>query len=197
MSNILILGGTQFLGRSFVEELKNNKNTHKITLCNRGKSNPELFSDLNKIKCDRNLEKDCEILFNNFYDFVFDFSGYRVEQLSNVSKYLRHHKYIYISTLSVLHQYEDEGMKTYAHHKKLCENFVNSVYKNNCIVRPTCVIGENENTGRFYKENEEFYWLSSKKKAFECITPTELNNALMIEIDFSIGQKTISCEKTN
>jgi len=195
MSNILILGGTQFLGRSFVEKLKENKDTHKITLCNRGESNPWLFEDLDKIKCNRNLEQDCEMIFNHFYDFVFDFSGYKVEQLSNVSKYLRCHKYIYISTISVLHEYEDEFMKSYAHNKSLCEQFVNQTYKNNCIVRPTCVIGDNDNTNRFYKENEEYYWMSSKKKVIECITPLELNKVLINEIDFSNGQKITSCEK--
>jgi 2'-hydroxyisoflavone reductase len=195
MSNILILGGTQFLGRSFVEELECSQNTKKITLCNRGVSNPELFSNLNKIKCDRNLEKDCQIIFNDFYDFVFDFSGYKVIQLSNISKYLRCHKYIYISTISVLHEYADEVMKSYAYNKSLCEKFVNEIYKNNCIVRPTCVIGDNDNTNRFYKENEQYYWTSSKKKVTECITPGDLNKVLINEINFSNGQKVISCEK--
>lgn len=196
MPNILILGGTQFLGRSFVENLLEIKK-HKITLCNRGISNPYLFPDLNKIIYDRNIEEGCEKLFDDFYDFVFDFSGYKVEQLSNISKYLRCHKYIYISTISVLHNNEDEVMKSYALNKRLCEKFVNNTYQNNCIVRPTCVIGDNDNTDRFYKENQIFYWKSSKNEVTECITPQELNKTLLNEINFSNGSKTINCEKIN
>ena len=196
MPNILILGGTQFLGRSFVENLLEIKK-HKITLCNRGISNPYLFPDLNKIIYDRNIEEGCEKLFDDFYDFVFDFSGYKVEQLSNISKYLRCHKYIYISTISVLHNNEDEVMKSYALNKRLCEKFVNNTYQNNCIVRPTCVIGDNDNTDRFYKENQIFYWKSSKNEVTECITPQELNKTLLKEINFSNGSKTINCEKIN
>jgi nucleoside-diphosphate-sugar epimerase len=195
MSNILILGGTQFLGRSFVEYLLENNTDSQITICNRGMSNPLLFPHLKKIKCNRNVENECSNLFEDFYDFVFDFSGYEVSQLSNVAKHLRCHKYVYVSTISVLHNYADEKMRTYAQNKKLCEDFVIKNYSNYCIFRPTCVVGDNDNTNRFYKENNEFYWKSSNKKAEECITNFNVNMALFRQIDYKIDKRTVSYEK--
>ena len=58
---ILVLGGTQMLGRDFVETLCLNNSPFTITLANRGITNPELFHDLKKIKIDRDEIKSYEI----------------------------------------------------------------------------------------------------------------------------------------
>src|SRR5437764_12419694 len=50
--NILILGGTGFLGPHIVESAKKRK--HTITLFNRGKTNPSLFPELERLRGDRN-----------------------------------------------------------------------------------------------------------------------------------------------
>ena len=39
--NLLIIGGTRFLGRALVDDALSRG--HQITLFNRGKSNPDLF----------------------------------------------------------------------------------------------------------------------------------------------------------
>jgi 2'-hydroxyisoflavone reductase len=194
MSNILILGGTQFLGRSFIENLLEIKK-YKITICNRGISNPQLFPDLNKIIYDRNIDTGCEKLFDDFYDFVFDFSAYQERQLSSVSKYIRCHKYIFISSIAVIRQQIDSEMQNYANNKISCESFIKKTYLNHCIVRPTYVVGDYDYTNRFYKKDNEFYWINSEIKLNDFITIDQLNKILLNEIDFSNVQKVINCEK--
>ncbi len=49
--NILIIGGTRFLGRHLVDAAI--ARGHTVTLFNRGKSNPDLFPDVETIQGDR------------------------------------------------------------------------------------------------------------------------------------------------
>ena len=53
--NLLILGGTSFLGPAIVEGARA-RNWH-VTLFNRGKTNPGLFKDLEQIHGDRDPKK--------------------------------------------------------------------------------------------------------------------------------------------
>ena len=53
---ILVVGGTSFVGRHIVEEAM--KKGHSVTLFNRGKSNPGLFSELHRITGDRRQDAD-------------------------------------------------------------------------------------------------------------------------------------------
>ena len=48
---ILFLGGTQFLGRHVVEAAL--EHSHEVTLFNRGKTRPELFPAVEKLRGDR------------------------------------------------------------------------------------------------------------------------------------------------
>jgi len=48
---ILIIGGTRFLGRTLVEVAL--AEGHEITLINRGKINSDLFPEVEWLKCDR------------------------------------------------------------------------------------------------------------------------------------------------
>ena len=53
---ILVLGGTKFLGRHFVEIAKSKG--HQLTLFNRGKTNSDLFTDVEVIVGDRTKALD-------------------------------------------------------------------------------------------------------------------------------------------
>jgi 2'-hydroxyisoflavone reductase len=53
---VLVLGGTNFVGAAIVYRLLARK--HKVTLFNRGETNPELFSDIELIKGDRQPDSD-------------------------------------------------------------------------------------------------------------------------------------------
>ena len=50
---ILVLGGTDFMGPTLVKELL--ARGHTVTLFNRGRTNPHLFPELEKIRGDREL----------------------------------------------------------------------------------------------------------------------------------------------
>ena len=77
---ILIIGGTRFLGRHLVQSAL--ARGHKITLFNRGLTNPDLFPQVETILGDR--EKDLVELLGREWDAAIDTCGYvpRIVQLS-------------------------------------------------------------------------------------------------------------------
>ncbi len=97
--NILILGGTQFLGRHFAEAAL--AAGHELTLFNRGHHGADLFPGVEQIKGDRT--QDLAPLRGRHWDAVFDASGYlpsaarrSAELLADVAGH-----YCFISTISV------------------------------------------------------------------------------------------------
>jgi 2'-hydroxyisoflavone reductase len=69
---LLILGGTKFLGRHLVEAALGRG--HGVTLFNRGRLNPELFPEVEKLRGDRDGGLDA--LRGRRWDAVVDTSGY-------------------------------------------------------------------------------------------------------------------------
>ena len=69
---ILVLGGTQFLGRHVVDAALSRG--HDVTLFNRGQTRPELFPDVEKLRGDR--DGDLDALEGRSFDAVVDTSGY-------------------------------------------------------------------------------------------------------------------------
>jgi len=69
---ILVLGGTRFLGRTLVEIAL--AKGYEITLFNRGKTNPDLFPEVEHLKGDR--EGDLNPLRGRKWDAVVDTCGY-------------------------------------------------------------------------------------------------------------------------
>ena len=166
---ILIIGGTRFVGRHLVEAAL--ERGHEVTLFNRGKSNPDLFPQLETIIGDR--EKDINKLAQagRLWDAVIDVAGYvpRIVRLSaevlkeNVSRY------VFISTISVYEGFQKIGMdesdpvakiqdetteeitgETYGPLKALCEQTVQDIYgERSLIVRPGLVVGPHDPTDRF------------------------------------------------
>jgi hypothetical protein len=83
---ILVLGGTQLLGRDFIENSLS-KETFDITIANRGITNPDLFTNIPYIRYDRNIDNTCSQFKNLAYDYVIDFSCYTLTQFLNTWKY--------------------------------------------------------------------------------------------------------------
>ena len=81
---ILILGGTRFLGRAFVEKALNRG--HEVTLFNRG-TNKEIFPEVEQLIGDRN--GDVSSLENRKWDVVVDTCGFSPHHIRNVEKYLK------------------------------------------------------------------------------------------------------------
>lgn len=170
MIKILVLGGTQFIGRDLVETLMINEN-YSLSLANRGISNTNLFNNLCKLNIDRNNKETCSKLIDNEYDIVIDFSCYTETQFTNTIPYLRYKKYIYISTSAtrfpeqIRKNYKNDPNYSYYINKIEAEEYVVNNIKNCVILRPPVVYGENDYTGRFYTKDGIFYWKNDNRKA--------------------------------
>ena len=101
--NILILGGSRFIGYLMLSELI--KEGHNITIFNRQlRIPPAPFPKSTRlIKGDRNRPQDLERLFNQSYDAIIDISGYNPNQVELIIKKYSSKigQYIFISTTSV------------------------------------------------------------------------------------------------
>ena len=191
MKTILILGGTQMLGRDLVERLRDNPN-YDITLANRGITNPSIFPEVKCLKIDRNSTESCLKLSENIYDYVFDFSCYNLRQFENTSSLVSCTNYVYISTLGVFDvshgNYSNDNTPhgrylNYCIDKKNVEAYISRTefpYKI-FTVRPCVIYGENDYTQRFeQREITRTIWLNpqhDKKNVHYIIVPnTEIEN---------------------
>ena len=165
--NILILGGTKFLGRHIVDSAL--ARGHTVTLFNRGKTNPGLFTQVETILGDR--EFDIAKIAGREWDAVVDVAGYvpRIVRLSASGLERSVGRYVYISSISAytslaqiginesspLATMEDETVEeitetTYGALKVLCEKVVQEMYGGQALViRPGLIVGPNDPTDRF------------------------------------------------
>ena len=72
--NLLVLGGTMFLGRHVVDAAL--AAGHSVTLFNRGRTNPDLFPGVERIVGDRTSPEGLAALAGRTWDAVIDTSGY-------------------------------------------------------------------------------------------------------------------------
>jgi 2'-hydroxyisoflavone reductase len=190
---ILIIGGTRFLGRHLVESAL--ARNHEVTLFNRGKSNPDLFPQLETILGDR--EKDLEKLKGRIWDAVIDVAGYvpRIVRLSaevlkeNVSRY------VFISSISVYENFRKVGIdesdpvgkiqdetieeitgETYGPLKALCEQAVQDIFggERALIIRPGLIIGPHDPTDRFT------YWPMRVARGGDVLAPQKSEAAIQV-----------------
>jgi len=165
--NILILGGTRFLGRHLVDSAQSNG--HQITLFNRGKSNPTIFPDLETIVGDR--ETDLNKLVGRKWDAVIDTCGYlpRIVHLSAQALKNSVKSYVFISSISAYADFSQVGItedsplatmpdetveeitgETYGPLKVLCEKAVEAEFPGRAlIIRPGLIVGPHDPTDRF------------------------------------------------
>jgi 2'-hydroxyisoflavone reductase len=97
---ILVLGGTSFLGPHLVRAAQ--ARGHVLTLFNRGKTNPGLFPELEKLQGDRE-KGDLAALKGRSFDAVIDTSGYVPAHVEATAKLLadKVKHYTFISSISV------------------------------------------------------------------------------------------------
>src|SRR5262249_33450303 len=98
MKKILILGGTKFIGPSIVEIAM--ARGHTVTLFNRGKTNPGLFPNVEKLHGDR--RRDLKALSGRKWDGVIDTSGFgpRIVKASAELLSPNVEQYMFISSIS-------------------------------------------------------------------------------------------------
>lgn len=165
---ILVLGGTVFLGRAVVETAL--ADGHDVTTFTRGRSNPTLFdgSVAARIGDRRN---DLGALDTGTWDLVIDCSGYFPEDVRASASLLRARAgaYVFVSSISVyddtLAPGADEDApvsllrdapadeitgESYGALKALCEAAAASVFGDRALtVRPGLIVGPHDPTDRF------------------------------------------------
>lgn len=158
---ILLLGGTEFLGRHIAEQALNRG--IEITLFNRGKTNPSFLKDVDgvtHIAGDRGTD-DIKLL-TNYWDVVIDTCGREPDDVKRSVEQLKDRcdKYVYISSVSAYKDLskgpvfetdllQEPNIGGYASNKATCELIVNKEIKNNLIIRPGLIVGPNDPSDRF------------------------------------------------
>jgi 2'-hydroxyisoflavone reductase len=93
---LLVFGGTKFLGRGVVEAA----GAHDVTLVNRGRTNPELYPDLERIELD--LTGDLEPLRSRRWDAAIDLDPTQLPRHTRRrAETVDAGHYVFVSTISV------------------------------------------------------------------------------------------------
>jgi len=185
---ILVLGGTQFVGRALVEA--GLEAGEELTLFHRGLTNPGLFPEVEHVHGDR--DGGLGALDGRTWNACIDVSGYLPRLVGDSATALRDsvERYVYVSTISVyadlsvprdesgpLATLEDEtieevGGGTYGALKALCEQRATDIFGGRAaIVRPGFIIGPYDHTGRFP------WWVHRAARGGEMIVPASLARA--------------------
>ena len=180
---LLVLGGTVFLGRHIVEvALAYND---EVTLFNRGQQNANLYPDLEKLRGDR--DGGLDVLKGRTWDAVVDTSGYVPRLVGDSARLLADAvgQYTFISSISVYKDFratriredaavgtvDDDTMETvtgetYGPLKALCEQAAERAMPGRVLcVRPGLIVGPYDPTDRFT------YWPVRVARGGEVLAP--------------------------
>lgn len=221
MKKLLILGGSQQIGRRLIEKLLQHKSQeYSITVFNRGLTNPHLFinDDIEKVVGDRNTS-DIEKITNRDWDIILDCSCYRPIPLKRFLEAIKGRvgRYIFISTISVYdyaqgvdkskaktedfpllkfseEQITQEGLKFYAQKKVAAEQFLLESGLNPIIFRPHFLYG------MYDWQNLDYYWIERIKKYDTVLLPDGGKDAIhrtYIDDLINVLQEAFTIEKHN
>lgn len=188
--DILLLGGPQFVGRAVIDAAL--AAGHRVTMFNRGRTNPELYPDVERITGDRDGGLDG--LSGRRWDAVIDTSGYLPRIVRQSAEMLRNsvERYLFVSTFSVYANMADADEdaplatltnpaaeeitgETYGGLKVLCENVVRQVYRDrSTVVRCGLIIGPHDITDRFT------YWPVHAARGGKMIAPEGPGYAMQV-----------------
>jgi 2'-hydroxyisoflavone reductase len=165
--DILILGGTVFLGRHLVTAAL--VRGHRVSMFNRGQHNPELFPEVEKLRGDR--DSDLAALDGRTWDAVIDTCGYVPRIVRKSAEKLKGScgHYTFISSISVYSDLSRHGLTeddlvfglgdesveeingaTYGPLKRDCELAVEAQFGEKAlVVRPGLIVGPHDPTERF------------------------------------------------
>ena len=180
---ILVLGGTRFLGRAFVDAAR--ARGHTLALFNRGRTNPELHAGVERLTGDR--DGGLAALAGRTWDAVMDPSGFfpRVVDASARALAGRAQRYLFVSSISAYAEplprgvneeaplarladptVEDIGGGNYGGLKALCEERVRDAFADRAlVVRPGLIVGPHDTTDRFP------YWPRRLARGGEVLAP--------------------------
>lgn len=192
--DLLILGGTGFLGPATVEEAL--QRGHRLTLFNRGRTNAGLHPGVERISGDRDPRigtglsglRDA-IAAGRRWDAVIDNSGYFPRLVGASARLLATaaEAYVFVSSISVyadpsVHGIDEEAplgvlddpeveefgasFQNYGPLKAACEREVVEAFaRRACIVRPGLIVGPRDGSDRFT------YWPLRVRRGGEILAP--------------------------
>ena len=191
--NVLIIGGTRFLGRHLVDAAL--ARGHTVTLFHRGKTNADLFPEVEKLHGDRSI--DLSALRGRRWDAVIDTCGYvpahvklSAEALADATDL-----YVFVSSISAYRDSHvaaiDESYplammpaveaakvtspaqitgENYGPLKVLCEQVVEQALPNHAlIIRPGLIVGPFDSSDRFT------YWVRRIGRGDDVFIPDTLD----------------------
>lgn len=184
--NILVLGGTRFVGRHIAEAFV--AAGHAVSVFTRGKTHDVLPDEVERLRGDRNAGREgLSALEGRTWDACIDVSGYTPGQVRASAELLKGvvKRYVFISTGSV---YAEQGRhpireehpvlpaapedwaevtgETYGPLKVTCERIVREVYGEAAtILRPQIVAGPFDHTARYP------YWVDRAARGGEVLAP--------------------------
>ena len=178
--NILVLGGTKFVGLHIVKEALSRG--HEVTLFNRGQTNPDIFPDAETIIGDR--RGDLDVLKGRRWDAVIDPSNIPLQVRASIellADAVDH--YTFVSSVGAyggvgdtqigenwkLAELADESLEEvidFGGQKALCEKIVKDVMPGRTLIyRPGLIVGPNDPTDRFT------YWVRRVSAGGEVLAP--------------------------
>lgn len=208
---ILVLGGTQFVGRHIVETLV--AAGHSVSIFNRGQSVDELPEYVERLRGDRDIESaGLGVLSGRTWDVCVDVSGYTARQVRSSAEMLCPSvgHYVFISAVSVYGDPEsgpvsetqprlapasedvtEINAETYGRLKVTCENIVQEVYGQRCaLLRPQIVAGPNDPYDRFS------YWVRRARQGGVMLAPGDGSDVLQVIDAHDLARFTqIVCEQ--
>ena len=171
--NVLVIGGTQFIGRLLVHELL--KAGHDVTVLHR-KPKHDLPRRVANLQADRNdaaslksalAGRRFDAVFDNVYDWEHGTTAAQVEATARLAASDRLHRYVYISSVAAygdgLNHHEgdalapDDHAESYVRNKAMAERALFRMHQRDrfpvVTVRPPFIYGPGNN---FYRE--AYFW---------------------------------------
>jgi 2'-hydroxyisoflavone reductase len=192
---ILVLGGTQFLGRHIVEALL--AGGHRVSLFNRGLTPDPFSTQVERLRGDRDDGAAAlAALAGQSWDVCVDVSGYTPRQVRASAEVLRDRvgRYVFVSAVSVYGDPDQRPVvetqprlppatedvleingETYGPLKVACENIVQTIYAGRCtLLRPQIVVGPHDPSGRYA------YWVQRALRGGEMLAPGDGSDHLQV-----------------
>jgi 2'-hydroxyisoflavone reductase len=187
---LLLLGGPRFLGRAVTDAAL--AAGHEVTFFNRGKTNPELYPEVEHLVGDRSGELDA--LRGRSWDAVVDTCGYLPETVrASASALADSGTYCFVSSISVYRDFtrvngeeslvaelgdlpaDEVTEESYGPLKALCEDAARDVFGARAlVVRPGLIVGPYDPTGRFT------YWPHRIARGGEVLAPAPPENPTQV-----------------
>ncbi|MGH2594569.1 MAG: NAD-dependent epimerase/dehydratase family protein [Actinomycetota bacterium] len=201
--NLLVIGGTHFVGRAVVEDAV--ARGHDVTVFHRGADEPEGFPDVEHLHGDR--DGGVDVLRGRGWDAALDTCGYVPRVVRDSAQLLADAvgTYAFISSLSALPDEAPAGSnedtptyqppfpdteeitnESYGPLKVACEREAQAAFPGRClIVRPGYIVGPHDPTDRFT------YWVRRARTGGEMLAPGPGDDALQVVDVRDLGAFTL------